>query len=203
MGERDVQAPGGQRHGIRPVFNLPMLGQQTEHLVHVEQRLLDLAVHHAEEVERDVELDQQAVHQHQVAERELLRHHALGDQQHQRGHRGGDDQALPDIQQAERSLVLGRGVLVLVQLLVVAARLELLVAEVLHRLVVEQRVDGARVGARVELVGAPADLHAPLGDQHGEHDVDGHGAEGDGGEAPVELGDQHRGHEARIRGSPE
>src|SRR2546425_1933978 len=71
-------------------------------------------------------------------------------------------------------------------------RLELLVAEVLHRLVIQQAVDGARVGPRVELVGAPADLHAPLGDQHRERDVDRHGAEGDRGEAPVELLEQHR-----------
>jgi hypothetical protein len=43
---------------------LPVLGEQAEHAVHVGKRLLDLAVHHAQEIERDVELDQKAVHEH-------------------------------------------------------------------------------------------------------------------------------------------
>ena len=65
------------------------------------------------------------------------------------GDRGGDDQALPDVEQAERGLAAGRGILVLAQVLVVALRLELLAAEVLHGLVVQQAVDRARAGARV------------------------------------------------------
>src|SRR5712664_2746482 len=190
--EFDRRRLRGQIGGAGPVLDLAVLGKQPEPAVHVEQRLLDLAVHHAEEVERDVELDEQPIHQHQVAQGEGLVHHALGSKQHQRGDGGGDDQALPDVAQAERGLVLGRRVLVFPEVLVVAARLELFVAEVLHRLVVEQAVDGARVSARVELVGAAADLHAPLGDRHRGGDVHHHRAEGDGGEAPVELGEQHR-----------
>ena len=62
--------PDGSVRRTGAVLDLAVLAEQAEHAVHVEQRLLDLAVHHAEEVERDVELDQQAVHQHQVAERE-------------------------------------------------------------------------------------------------------------------------------------
>src|SRR5256885_341870 len=184
--------PGREFRRARAVLDLAVLGEEAKHPVHVEQRLLDLAVHHAEEVERDVELDEKAVHQHQVAEGEALRRHAFGHQQHQRRHRNGDDEALADVEQAERSLVLHRRRFVALQVLVVAPRLELLVAEVLHRLVIQQAVDGARVRPRVELVGAPADLHAPLGDQHREPDVDGDRAEGDGGKAPVELLEQHR-----------
>src|SRR5258708_34147735 len=53
----------------RLVVDLPVFAQQTEHLVHVEQRLLDLAVHHAEEIGRAVELDEQGVDEDQVAKR--------------------------------------------------------------------------------------------------------------------------------------
>jgi hypothetical protein len=99
----------------------------------------------------------------------------------------GDHQALADVEQPERGLEAHRGVLVLAQVLVVAPRLELLVAEVLHRLVVEQAVDGARVGPGIELVGAAPDVDAPFGHQDGEGDVHRHRAEGHRGEAPVEL----------------
>ena len=184
--------PAREFRRTRAIFDLAMLGEEAEHAVHVEQRLLDLAVHHAEEVERDVELDQQAVDQHQVAQSEALCGNAFGHQQHQRRHRNGDDEALADVEQAQGRFVLHRRRFIALQVLVVAPRLEFLVAEVLHRFVIQQAVDGARVGLRVELVGAPADVHAPLGDQHGERDVDRHGAEGDRGKAPVELAEQHR-----------
>jgi hypothetical protein len=50
------------------------------------------------------------------------------------------------------------------QVLVVAPGLEVLVVEVLDGLVVQQRVDGARMRRRVELVHlALAELRAPLG----------------------------------------
>ena len=51
--------------------------EQREHLLEVGQRLLDLAVDHAEEVERDVELDQVGVDQHEVADRHRARGDAL------------------------------------------------------------------------------------------------------------------------------
>ena len=39
-------------------------------------RLLDLAVDHAEEVQRDGQLDHEAVDQHEVADRTIVRDHA-------------------------------------------------------------------------------------------------------------------------------
>src|SRR5262249_34072878 len=52
------------------VLDLAVLREQPEHAIEVEQRLLDLAIDHAEEIERDVELDEKPVHQHEIAERE-------------------------------------------------------------------------------------------------------------------------------------
>ena len=46
---------------------------EREHPLHVGQRLLDLAVEDAEEVERDVELDHERVDQHEVADRHRAR----------------------------------------------------------------------------------------------------------------------------------
>ena len=63
---------------VGPVVALSVLAQQPQHPVQVQQRLLDLAVHHAEEVERDVELDQQRVDQHEIPEGQAARRHALG-----------------------------------------------------------------------------------------------------------------------------
>ena len=98
---------------------------------------------------------------------------------------------MADVEQAERGLVLDRRRLVFAQVLVVAPGLELLVAEILDRLVVQQAVDGPGIRLGIQLVRLAADRHAPLGDHHREADVDDHRAEGDGGEAPVELGEQH------------
>ena len=59
--------PRRQLGRARLVLDFTVLVQQPEHAVHVEERLLDLAIDHAEEVERDVELDQQPVYQHEIA----------------------------------------------------------------------------------------------------------------------------------------
>ena len=49
-----------------------------------------------------------------------------------------------------------------------------LVAEVFHRLVIQQAVDGARVGAGIGFVHGPPEADAPLRHQHGVGDVDHH-----------------------------
>lgn len=46
-------------------------GHECEHGLHVDERLADLAVHGAQEAQRDGQLEQQAVHHHQVAHRHL------------------------------------------------------------------------------------------------------------------------------------
>ena len=114
-------------------------------------------------------------------------HHALrGAPQH--GHqRDGDDELLAAVEHAQRALALQRGAAQLLQALVVAPRLEVLVVEVLHRLVVEQRVDGLAVRHRVEFVHLAPELGAPLGHADGEGHVEHQRGHRDPDEADVEL----------------
>ena len=164
--------------------------EQPEHPLHVGQRLLDLAVDHAEKIERNIELDQEAVDEHEVAERERLRDHALRREYHQQRHRDRNNAALPDVEQPERGLGLDRRRLVFSQVVVIAPRLEFLVVEILDRLVIQQAVDRARVCPRIEFVRVTPDVHAPFGDRYREYKIDRDRGEGNCGEAPVELGEQ-------------
>jgi hypothetical protein len=57
-----------QRLRIGVIGHFAVLVQQREQALHVGQALLDFAVDHAEEVERNVQLDHEGVDQHQVAQ---------------------------------------------------------------------------------------------------------------------------------------
>ncbi len=83
-----------QRPGIGPVLDLRLLLHQLEDQVHVGQGVLDLAVDHAEEVERDEQLQQEGVNQHQVTDRHPARHHSVGGKEHDRGDAKTDDRPL-------------------------------------------------------------------------------------------------------------
>ena len=150
-------------------------------------------------VERYVELYEQGVHQHQIPQGEVFVDHALGRKQHQRRHRCSDDKTLPDVQEAERRLGFHGRTFVIAQVVVVAPRLELLVVEILHRLVIEQAVDGAGIGLGVQFVGLATDVRAPLGDPDRESDVDAHRRERDHRKAPVKARDQHPGHQDEFQ----
>jgi hypothetical protein len=111
VGEADVleahgAGAGGQRRGIRRVGDLAVLGLEGEHALDVGERLADLAVEHAEPVERDVELDQQAVHQHDVADGHRAVRHAGRRPPHDQRHRHGDDGGLADVEEGQRELAL-------------------------------------------------------------------------------------------------
>jgi hypothetical protein len=81
---------------------------------------------------------------------------------------------------------------------VVAAGFEVFVVEVLHRLVVDQAVDGAGVGGGVEFVGLAAQGGAPVGDLEGEGDVERQRDEGDDREARLVLHQQDADHQADL-----
>jgi hypothetical protein len=81
------------------------------------------------------------------------------------------DAALAHVQHGERLEALDVGVLELAQALVEALGLEALVAEVLHRLVVEQRVDRARVGLGVGVARVAVVAQPPLGHRERVRDV--------------------------------
>jgi hypothetical protein len=81
-------------------------GQQAEHLLDRRQRALDLAIDHAEEIERHEQLHHEGVDQHEVAHAHLGAAHVARRQCHARGHRQRHDQRLPGIQREQRQAVL-------------------------------------------------------------------------------------------------
>ena len=183
---------------MRRVVHLLLDLEQVEHLLDVDQRLLDLAVHEAEEVERLVELHQVGVGHHEAAQGHRAVDDGLPGHQHHRGEPGGDDRGLADVEQRERLLALHRRALVPPERLVITPRLVLLVAEVLHRLEVEQRVDRLGVRAAVGLVHRAPELDAPLRDRHRVADVGDHGDQRDQRDGDVQRQPQDHEHQRQL-----
>ena len=196
--EAHLAATDIERRGARRIGDFRVLLGKREHPLHVGERLLDLAVEHAQEVERDVELDHERVDEHEVADRHRPVDDAHRRPPHDERYRDRDDRALRDVEQRQRGLAFYRRRLPALHALVVAARLPLLVAEILDRLVVEQAVDGARVGLRVELVHLPPEAGPPVGDHHGRRDVERERGDRDRDERPVVTGDEDGADEADL-----
>ena len=162
---------GGEAAGVGLVGDFARLVEQAEHALDVGEGLADFAIDHAEEVERDVELQHVGIDQHDVADRHAAVDHADGGLPQHAGDGDGNDCRLADVQPRQGELILDLGIGPLTHLLVVAAGFEFFVVEVFHRLEVEQAVDRARVGGRVELVGLASQGGAPVGDLDGKSDV--------------------------------
>ena len=198
MVEDDLPASRLKRLRVGRILDLGPDLEEAEHRLHVDERLAHLAVDEAEEIERDVELDEVGVDQHEVADR-----HPPGDDPRSGHHHDDrephrDDRRLADVEERERHLALDRGALVAREGLLVAPRLVRLVAEVLDRLVVEQAVDRLGIRLLVALVHPAPVLGAPLGDGEGEGDVARDGDEGDEGEPEIEERPQDAADEADL-----
>ncbi len=173
------------------VGDLGLAVEDVEHLLDVGSGLLDLAVDHAHEVERLVELDQHGVDHDEVAHRVDARGNALHDHDHAGRQTDGEDYGLACVEDGQRRVGLHARRLEALHRAVVALRLAALGPEILHRLVVEQAVDGLGVGVGIALVHPAADADAPLGRLGGEPHVGDDHDDRDGGVAPVELPQQH------------
>jgi hypothetical protein len=171
---------------------------RVEHALDVRQRLADFAIDDAEKVERDVELDQEGVDQHQVADGHPAVDDAAGGAPHHRRDAERDDQLLAEVERRQRRLAARRGVFPLEHVLVVAPRLVGFVVEVLDRLVVEQAVDRPRVGGRIGFIHGAPDIDAPVADLHREHDVGDQRDGGDQHEAEVVLDEENPEHESHF-----
>ena len=197
---RSAPRPPGRRAAARPAG--PAISgsasQDREHVVDVDERLFDLAVEHAHEVQRHVELHQHGVDQHEAADRARGRAMMSARRQdHHDRHADGEDHGLAGIQHRERGVGLGRGALVALHRAVVARRLARLGAEIFHRLVIEQRVDRLGVGVHVGLVHPAADRDPPLRGLVGIGQIDGDHRQNDDRVEPVEL--PRRGCRSRAR----
>lgn len=93
-----------QRRGVWLVGHFAVGLQQIEHAVHVGHRLLQLTVDHAQEVERNVDLQHQRVDEHKVAQRHVPRRHTLRGAIQNQDERRGDDELLAEVQHRQRVL---------------------------------------------------------------------------------------------------
>ena len=104
-----------------------------------------------------------------------------------------DRRLLPEIQPVQRDLGPHIGAFVALHGSVVAPRLMRLVAEILHRLEVQQAVHRAGVGFLVRLVHRAAEADAPFGEHQRPGDVDADRHQDHRGEAEVEHPPQDQG----------
>ena len=171
---------------------------QGEHLVQIDQVLLDFAVDHAQKIERDVNLNHEGIHHDQIAQAQTPIHHPLrGPPQH--GHQpDGNDQLLPAVEQRQAGAAFELGAAQLLQAGVVALGLKGFVVEVFDRFVIEQGIDRLGVGRRIKLVGLAAKLDAPFGHRHGKNHIHHQRGQGDQGKADVQLVAQHCEHQQHL-----
>ena len=160
--------------------------------------MLDLTVDHAQKAQRNVELDHEGVDHHQVAQRHAAVDHALGGTPEHGHQTDRDDQLLAGVEQAQGALALDGGASVALQVLVVTPGFKGLVVEVLDGFVVQQRVDGAAVRRRVQLVHLLSELRAPFGHGHREGDVKNQRNDGDAGKPDVEFDSQQAEHQRHL-----
>ena len=143
--EAHHRGPFGECLRAGLILNFPIFFEQPEHAIHVDQRLFDLAIGHAQKIKRNIKLDQQRVDQHQVTERQVFCGYALRREHHQRGRGNGDNGALADIERAERSFGFYRRCFVTGEVGIITPRFEFLVVEIFDGLVVEQAVNGTGI----------------------------------------------------------
>ena len=123
-------------------------------------------------------------------------------------HAEGEDDGLPGVQNCEGDVSLHAEALVTRHRFVVARRLALLGAEILHRLEIQQAVDRLGVGVGVAFVHRAADADAPVRRNRRVDEIDGHRDADRQDVAPVErikesgddqreLDDRRHGHQHR------
>ena len=135
--ESDFAVADLERLCPRLVLDLGKHLGQLEHRLHIGQRLLDLAVHEAEEIERDIELDQVGVDEHEIADGHGTGGDFVAGLDGNTRETDGDDRALADIQEREAGFALHRRFFVALARYIAALGLMRFVAEIFHRLVIE------------------------------------------------------------------
>ena len=180
------------------ILDLARHVDQGEHLVQIGQALLDLAIQHAQKVQRNVQLDHEGVDHHQVTDRQPPLGHPLR-RPPQHGHqRNRNDQLLPAVEQAQRALTLDRRLAVLLQAHVITRCLILLIVEVLDGLVVEQGIHRPTVRHRIQPVHFTPQFGTPLRHAHGEEDIQHQRHAGNQGKSGIELHRQDAKHQTHF-----
>jgi len=157
-----------QRACIRGIDDLALGIEQPEHPFDIGQRLTDLPVDHAKEIERHIQLDQEGIDQDQIPHRHRASDNALRGMPHHRHQTRHNNQLLPHVEHGQRHLAADRGIFPAAHRFIVAVELEGFVIEVLNCLVVDQAVDGTGIGRRVRLIHCATNMDAPVRYQHGK-----------------------------------
>ena len=90
-----------ERGRVGRLRDLIGLMQDFEHHADVDGRLFHLAIHHAHEIERLIELDQHGVEHDEITDRIAPVANARNAQGHDRDHAEGEDHRLAEIQHRE------------------------------------------------------------------------------------------------------
>ena len=178
-----------QGPGAGNILDLGIARQNVEHLLDVDDRLLDLAIHHAHEIQRLVKLDHHSVDQDKIADGMGAVAHPGRAHQHDRRQAGGENDRLPGIENRKRRIGFDTSPLVALHRAVVALGFPLF--EIFDGLVIQQRVDRLGIRLGIGVVHPAPNFDPPFGRDVGKiheyHDRD-HGGQH---VAPVELPQQH------------
>ena len=96
--ELDLALGDVKRLGARAIDHLRRLVQQREHRLDVDQPLLDLAIDHAHEIERQVKLHEDRVDHHEAADGEHAVAHVARREQHADDRAHGEDHRLAGVE---------------------------------------------------------------------------------------------------------
>ena len=107
--EFDLAAGDDEVFRTRLVLHFLRLIEKPEHRLHIDKRLRDLAIDGAQEIERLIELHQDGVAHHEIADGELALRDADRRQHHHEAHADRHDRGLPGVEERERDLRLDRG----------------------------------------------------------------------------------------------
>ena len=157
--------------------------------------MLDFTVNHAQKTQGYIELNHERVDHHQVTQGHVPIDHALcGSPQHgDQGH--GNDDLLTHIQSTQRVLCFDACAAQFVEFFVIPFGFKRLIAKVLDGFIVQQRINGSRVGAGIKLIDLLAKLGAPLRHCHSEINIQTQRAQSDDGIPFVVLNAQYAQHQ--------
>ena len=187
-----------KRGRTRLVLHFDIGVDQAEHLAHVDQPLTDGAIDPAEHVQWAEQLDQQRIDQHQIADRQrpgAPAPHGIG---HRRAHQRIGDDRLRHVEQADRVFGLHRRLGIGARGVRIARFLAALCSEILHRLVIQQRIHRAVQRLAVEIVHLAPQLGAPFGDRAGHPDIEHHGHGGGRNQLDPEIDVEDHAHRDQL-----
>ena len=101
-----------ERTGVRSFFDLRLAGQDREHDLDIDHRLLDLAIDQAHEIQRLIQLDHHRIDHDEIADGIGPGGNAVSAKHHRRGEANGENDCLSGIEHCERGVGFDAGDLV-------------------------------------------------------------------------------------------